>query len=182
MDYYLVFKFLHVLSAIVWLGGGFCLALLGIVAASKKDDAELLRVVNSVVFLGNRLFMPASLLTVVFGVIAAYLANTFDQLWVLLGLAGFAAAFLTGTFILKPTSDRIAAKVAEGKQAEAVALGHRVLQTAKFDYTVMTVVIADMVLKPGYGDTWVLVGMAVLVIAGAVLFLGRLVRPSAVAA
>ena len=33
----------------------------------------------------------------------------FDQLWVLLGLAGFAATFLTGLLVIKPHSERIAA-------------------------------------------------------------------------
>lgn len=171
MDLYTLFKFLHVLCAVVWVGGGFCMTVLGVVAATRKDDAEMLGVVRSVAFLGNRLFMPASLLTVIFGVTMAFLGNLWGELWISIGLAGFVAAFLTGTFILGPTSIRMVAMLGEGRQGEAVALGRKVLQTAKFDYTVMLVVIADMVLKPGLGDVWLLAAMAVVLVAGAVLFL-----------
>ena len=38
-------------------------------------------------------------------------AWSFDQLWIVLGLVGFATTFCTGLFLLKPTTDRIAAQM-----------------------------------------------------------------------
>ena len=45
----------------------------------------------------------------------------FDQLWVLLGLAGFAATFLTGLLVIKPESERIAADLARDGMTPGVA-------------------------------------------------------------
>jgi uncharacterized membrane protein len=165
MDVYLIFKLLHVLSAVAWVGGGLCLMVLGLFASSR-DDAEMLRVIESVAFMGNRWFMPASLLTVIFGAIATFFGPGFGELWILLGLAGFAAAFVTGTFVFKPQSDELVALIAEGRQAEAVSIGRRLLNVAKFDYTVMFLVISDMVLKPGLHDVPVLAFMAVVLAGG----------------
>lgn len=166
MDVYLVFKLLHVLSAVVWVGGGLCLMVLGLFANSRDDDAEMLHVVESVAFMGNRWFMPASLLTVIFGAIATFLGPGFGELWILLGLAGFASAFVTGTFVFKPQSEKLVALIADGRQAEAVSIGRRLLNVAKFDYTVMFLVITDMVLKPGLHDIPVLAVMAVVLAGG----------------
>jgi uncharacterized membrane protein len=182
MDAYLLFKFLHVFSAVAWVGGGLCLTALGAFASSRKDEAEMMRVVDSVAFMANRWFMPASLLTLLFGLIAAWLGGLFSQLWVIIGLIGYAMAFATGAGVLGPTSEKIKKLKAEGRASEAFPLGRRLLETAKFDYVVMFIVIADMVLKPGVGDVVTLAAMALILVAGAVTFLGRALRPTAAAA
>jgi uncharacterized membrane protein len=171
MDLYLIFKFLHVFSAVCWVGGGLCLTVLGAFASSRKDEAEMLRVVGNVAFLANRWFMPASLLTLVFGLAATWLGGLFSQLWVILGLVGFGMAFLTGSLVLGPTSEKIRKLKEAGREADAFPLGRRLLQTAKFDYVVMFVVIADMVIKPGAGDLAVLAVLALILAGGAILFL-----------
>jgi uncharacterized membrane protein len=182
MDIYLIFKLLHVLSAVVWVGGGVCLMVLGLFASSRNDDAEMLRVIEGVAFMGNRWFMPASLLTVIFGAIATFFGPGFGELWVLLGLAGFAAAFVTGTFVFKPQSDKLVELIAEGRTSEAVTIGRRLLNVAKFDYTVMFLVISDMVLKPGLKDIPVLVVMAVVLALGVWFLFSAGRKSSAVAA
>jgi uncharacterized membrane protein len=182
MDIYLLFKLLHVLSAVVWVGGGLCLMVLGVFANSRNDDAEVLRVVQSVAFMGNRWFMPASLLTVIFGAIATYLGPGFGELWILLGLAGFAAAFVTGTFVFKPQSEKLVAQVAEGQTSEAMAIARGLLNVAKFDYVVMFLVIADMVLKPTIRDLPVLGIMAVVLAAGVWVLVSGLRKSDPVAA
>ena len=176
MDIYLLLKFLHVVSAVVWVGGGLCRTVLGVCASSRKDDAEMLRVVGNVAFLANRWFIPWSLLTLVFGLVAAYLGSLYSQLWIMLGLAGFASTFLTGALVLGPLSEKIRQLKAEGKDNEAFPIGRTLLQAAKFDYVVMLVVIADMVLKPGFGDLATIAVMALILVAGAVVFLLPLLR------
>ena len=182
MDLYLIFKFLHVFSAVCWVGGGLCMTVLGAFASARKDEAEMLRVVESVAYMANRWFMPASLLTLIFGLLATWSGGLFTQLWVILGLAGFAMAFLTGSLVLGPTSEKIRKLKEAGRAAEAYPLGRKLLQTAKFDYVVMFVVIADMVTKPAPGDLPILAGLALIVLAGAAAFLGSAFKPGTVAA
>ena len=98
----------------------------------------------------------------------------FSELWVIIGLCGYAAAFVTGTFVLKPWTQKIAAMLArDGITPAAVALGRRTLRFGKFDYIVMAIVVADMVLKPTLHNTGELTAMAVLMIGGAVVIFAR---------
>jgi uncharacterized membrane protein len=176
MDAYTIFKFLHVLSAICWAGGGLALLFLGIIAERQNDKAATAQVMGVMGRLGNIWFMPTSILTVIFGVTMAFLANLWSELWIMLGLAGFLSTFLTGTFLLKPRGDRAVALAGEGRFDEAEAIGREILTAAKFDYTVMLVVIGLMVFKPSLGDVEVLGVMAAALVAGAIFFLMPVLR------
>jgi uncharacterized membrane protein len=172
MDWYALTKLAHVVTAIVWVGGGFMLVLSGILAERADDRAAMVANLRNTAKLGNLVFMPASLLTLVFGLVLCWFWAGFSDAWIIVGLAGYASAFAVGAGFMKPTSDRLMAAIAAGGLDDAAMVtGRRMLQIARFDYTVMLVVIAAMVLKPGLDDIAVLVAMAALAVAGAVLFL-----------
>jgi uncharacterized membrane protein len=171
LDIYSIFKFLHVICAIAWVGGGLTLLANSIIAVRAKGELETLKSLDTMNNLGKAWFIPASLATVVFGIITAVLGGSWLDLWVLLGLAGFASTFFTGAVILEPMGRRIAEALAAGRTEEALAGGTRLMQIAKFDYTVMIVVIADMVLKPYWTDFPTLTVFAAAIGAGAYFFL-----------
>ena len=56
----------------------------------------------------------------------------------------------------------------DGMTPAVLDVGRRILRVARFDYTVMLIVVADMVLKPTSGDTGILAAMVVLLVIGAV--------------
>lgn len=172
MDVYTVFKFLHVLCALAWVGGGMTLLAASIMATRSKDDRGLFAGLDIMNRLGKTWFIPTSFLTVVFGAITATVGGMWGDLWVILGLVGFASTFLTGMLLLEPEGRKIGALIDKGEMVDAVAAGKRLLTIGKFDYTVMLMVIVDMVLKPGWTDFAVLAGMAVIVALGAAVFLG----------
>lgn len=172
MDWYSIVKFLHVSSAILWLGGGFVLILIGARAVRSGDTQTLVVNLRNTASLGTILFMPASLATLVTGLLIAILWVGFSDLWIMIGLAGAAATFITGVAFVKPVGDRLSAMVAEDGVTPAVLEeGSKLLRIAKFDYTVMVVIIADMVLKPTVSDPAILGAMGALIVAGALLFL-----------
>lgn len=110
-----------------------------------------------------------------FGLVMCWFWVGFTDLWIVIGLAGYAATFLIGMLVFKPAGERMAAIVAkEGVTEAALAEGRRTLRFARLDYAVM-VVVADMVLKPGAGDVAILGAMAaVAAVGGAVAaFMGR---------
>jgi uncharacterized membrane protein len=173
MDAFLLLKFLHVVSAILWVGVGVGLCILGIVADSRSDRMEFARVIQNVTFLAPRLFVPVSIAAFVFGFAAAWMSWGFQVLWIWIGIVGFAATFCTGNFLLKPRADRITAIIAkEGVSDDALAVGRELLQISKFDYVMLFVVVADMVFKPVAGDWIVLAAMATAIIVAGVAFLG----------
>ncbi|TGS57692.1 hypothetical protein EN844_31575, partial [Mesorhizobium sp. M3A.F.Ca.ET.201.01.1.1] len=69
----------------------------------------------------------------------------------------------------------------EGVTPPVLAIGQRMMSWARFDYAVMLVIIADMVLKPTMNDIGILAGMVLVMAAGAALALGgsRQMVPSA---
>ena len=182
MDWYSIVKFLHVVSAILWVGGGFVLFLLGVLAERAGNIEEKLQAMRASGQLGGRFFAPMSMLTLIFGLVMCSFWVGFSDLWILIGLAGYATTFSIGMFIFKPTGERIGAVIAkDGVTPAALAIGQRTMSMARFDYAVMLAIIADMVLKPTVHDIGVLAGMAMVLAAGAALAFGgnRQMVPSA---
>ena len=179
MDFYTIFKFFHVLTAIAWVGGGLTLLASNIIAIRAKGDVAVLDSLETMNGLGKLWFVPASALTVVFGAIATTLGGMWGDLWVILGLAGFAWTFLTGLLFIEPRGRQIAAMMEQGREAEAIVAGRKLLGIAKFDYTVMLVIIADMVLKPHWSDVATLAVFALVIAGGLVAFLLPALKPAA---
>ena len=182
MDWYSIVKFLHVVSAILWVGGGFTLMVLAVRADRAGNIEGMLQAMRATGELGNRFFAPMSMLTLAFGLIMCWFWVGFSDLWIVIGLAGYATTFCIGMFIFKPTADRMAAMIAkDGVTPAALAQGQRILSAARLDYSVMLVIIADMVLKPTLNDVTILGCMALVVTTGIALALGgtRRLVPSA---
>jgi len=177
MDIYDFAKFLHVASAIVWVGGGFVLVFLAMVAYRQNDKDGYMRIVRQVVYLSPRFFIPSSLAVLVFGVIAAWIEWSFADLWIDLGIAGWLSTFVTGNFLIRPRAEKIEAMVAKTAVTdEVVAIGQQMLNIAKFDFLVLFIIVANMVIKPTPADWMVLAVMAALIAAGAFLFIVPAVR------
>jgi hypothetical protein len=70
----------------------------------------------------------------------------------------------------------------EGVTPAVLAIGQRMMSAARFDYAVMLVIVADMVLKPTTHDIGILAGMVLVLVVGATLAFGgsrRLVESAA---
>lgn len=173
MSSYVVFKLLHVFCAIIWVGGGFTLLYAAGVARRKRGPFGVMPVVDIVALLGPPLFVPIALLTVVFGVTTALLGSEFNQLWVILGLAGFVATFLNGILLIKPRAEELAAMAEENgpQNRELLPYADRLLMIARFDYVMLLLVVAVMVLKPGPGNLLELSVLAALLVIGTALTL-----------
>lgn len=177
MDFYAILKFIHVVAAILWVGGGFTLLMTGVTADRAGDTEGTIKAMQSTARLGGLLMMPSSLVTLLTGLAICWFWLGFSDLWILIGLAGFTATFLVGIFFFKPVSERLAAMVeAEGVTPTALALGRRIMQVARFDYAIMLVIVADMVLKPAASDIAVLAVFAAIALVG--VWAGFIAKPS----
>jgi uncharacterized membrane protein len=173
MDWYLIVKFLHVMMALIWVGGGFAMMVNGTLADRAGDDEATMRAIRLSSDLGGLLMMPSSLLTLVSGLVMCWFWIGFTDLWIIIGLAGYAATFLIGLLIFKPTSERLAATVErDGITPAALSDGRGMMKIARFDYAVMLVVVADMVMKPTSADTVVLTAMVLVLLVGAAAAFG----------
>lgn len=169
MTRYEIFLFLHISAAIIWIGSGFLLNVQGARADRRRDHEGIRRVLDDAGSLANVVFIPASLAALVTGLVLVFDGPwSFDQLWIVLGLAGFAATFVTGLFVLKPRSEQLAAVVERdgGLSPEALVRARQLMILARSDYVVLFLVVADMVLKPTTDDVGTLVAMAAILVAG----------------
>jgi uncharacterized membrane protein len=183
MDWYALFKFLHVASAVIWIGGAFIMIMLGVKAERSKSDTELVGVVRQVAWAGERIYVPASISTLVFGLIVAWLGALWSDLWVILGLVGVAITIGMGILVLTPRAKKAEAGYAAGGVTPAVvAISREILTLAKFDAVLLFTVVADMVMKPGTDDWILLVVMAVVLVAAAAIWLTPVFRKAPVPA
>jgi uncharacterized membrane protein len=150
-SWYALFKTVHIVFAVIWIGGGFLLTLLGIIAERKNDPQEMAIVARQAAMVGEKLFAPAGLIVFAMGV--AMMVNTnwgWGRFWIVAGLVGYAVTFLTGIGILAPLAKKITASVDTNgaTHPETLALVKRIMLVVRFDIAMLLLVIADMVTKP----------------------------------
>ncbi|HKP90773.1 MAG TPA: DUF2269 family protein [Thermoleophilaceae bacterium] len=147
---YTVLKTIHILAVAIWVGGGVLITTLIARARRASDSVTLVALIRQVQFVGPRVFAPSSLIALVTGVWLVLDGDLDWSLWVILGLVGWAATFVTGNFFLEPAGKKLGAVLAERgpEDPDAQAYVTRILNVARVDQVVLILVIVDMVIKP----------------------------------
>jgi len=180
MSVYELLLLLHIISAIIWVGAAttyFALELRTDLSgdlereASQNDDAA---------WLAPRLFIPASMATLIFGVLAAIEGNwDFGSLWIIIGLTGFGVSFATGIGYFEPEIKKLAAAIERGGAADP-EVRRRVASlkmVGRIELAVLYVVVGSMVAKPTGDDGGLLVVLAFALaaaVAGALMWRRRM--------
>jgi uncharacterized membrane protein len=152
MELYTLLKYLHIVAAIVWLGGGALFNVLGTLVVRKGDQRELQAFGERVEWFGTRYFTPFSVLVLLFGMgmIAESDVWSFRDAWVIIGLLGIVSTIVTGAGFIGPAAGRLAQSIGSGASvAELQPQVNRLLLIARVDLLVLFLVVADMVFKPG---------------------------------
>ena len=167
MTLYEVAPLLHVFAAIIWLGAGMVFTILIFMARRASDSAQEASYHADIEKLAPTLFIPASLGTFIFGLLAAIEGNwDFGQAWIVIGMSGWLISFLIGILYFKPESERIAAlqDQGDGGMAEAMSRSKRMSAVDHFELTVLYIVAAAMVLKPTGDDPGILIAFAAILV------------------
>jgi len=146
-------KLVHILAAIVWVGGGVFVQVYSSRLRRATDQTRLLAFAKDLEKVGTRLFQPAAIIVLVMGIVLVWYSPAWEitQLWVILGLVGIANSIVVGAVFLGPEAGRIA-RIAEEKgpdDPEVVARTVRVFNIGTYDLAVLILVVVDMVVKPG---------------------------------
>lgn len=163
MSYYEVLVFLHIAFAIVWLGSGFLLQVLGFRADASRDVVRIQGLLDDADWAANRLFIPSSLAVLILGILATMEGPwTFGDLWIVLGLVGYAMTFVTGVAFISPQVRRIQAVMERdgGMSPPAMVEVRKLFLIGRVDLVVLFTVVAVMALKPTGDDVGTLVVMA----------------------
>jgi uncharacterized membrane protein len=145
--------FIHVVCAIIWVGGAFTFQLLSILTQRSTDPADLPKLGRSIDFIGTRVFLPASILLFVAGLILTAQRWSFTQPWITIAMALWILSVLVGALYLGPRSRRVAELFeAEGPTSIAGrALMSRLFLISRLELVSFAIIVALMVFKPGAG-------------------------------
>lgn len=153
MDSYTLYKFLHVASAVIWVGSGVGLFALTLRMQRIGDRPGVLAIGRHAEALGKVLFMPASLSTLLWGVLMVLTTDTlgFSTTWIVVGFVGIAVSIVIGMGFISPTGERLGETVQEkGPDAPEIdQLVGRLLTLNGVDLVILFGVVWAMVAKPG---------------------------------
>ena len=151
MSGYELALFLHILAAMIWIGGAISIQILAIKIVGRDDAAEITRFTGDIEQIGLKVFMPASLVVVLAGAWMVYdgpweLSNA----WVAIGLGLYALSFLTGMGFLGPESGRISKLTAEhgAEHPEVLRRIKRIFLVSRIELVWLLAIVALMVFKP----------------------------------
>lgn len=151
MTGYELLLFVHVLAAAAWFGGALMSWLLFELALQADDPAWTLRLMEHEDRLATRLYIPASLLTLVAGITLVVSGGyDFGDGFVIAGLVLFIWLFAMGMAVFAPAGARVRAAAEEhGVDSEAVRQClRRVRAVSRFDTPLLALAILLMVTKP----------------------------------
>jgi uncharacterized membrane protein len=148
--YHLVL-YVHVICAVIWVGGAVYAQMLALRVSRSDDPSELPRLGRNIEYIGSRVFMPAAVLLFIAGAIMTLQAWSFGQLWVAVAVGLWILSAAAGAIYLGPRAKRVAALFdAEGPESVAgrQLLG-RLFLVSRLELVSFAVIIGLMVFKPG---------------------------------
>lgn len=151
MTGYRIALFIHVLAAIVWVGGGIMAQML-IHRTQKAGDPKMMGALGQEIgHIAERVFTPASVIVLLAGIYMVLEADIgFSTPWVAIGLIGLIATVIMGVFYLGPQSKKMGALMAEHgpTSPEVGAQANRLIMAARIDVMVLVFVVFAMTYKP----------------------------------
>ena len=173
MTWYTFFKSIHVIAAVVWVGGAAMIQLFALRIIGTRDGERQAEFAKDVETIGMRTFVPASIVLFLAAIgIMVNLHLPWGENWIVFGLIVWGLSFAVGAGFLGPESGRIA-KVIERdgpNSPEAGARIRRILMVSRVELVLLLGVIWNMVVKPVGQNGWFWGALIVMLIAaGSVL-------------
>lgn len=150
-NWYQTWKALHVLMAIVWIGGALMIQFFAFRILKERDSVRTAKFAKDVEVISMRTFVPASLILVVLGFVLVHQGSWSYSFWIVFAIVVWALSFVHGAAFLGPESGRIAKLIAErgGIDAEVQSRIERILLLSRIETAFIALIAMDMVLKPG---------------------------------
>lgn len=140
----------HIVAAMAWLGGGF---LASVFARRMKtaDPRHALGFARAMSMVSQRVFMPAAIIVLAVGtwMVLDSEIYSFEQAWIVIGIAAVAITAAMGPAFFKPTITKGIAAMEAGNGPEAGAIMKRLGIGSKIALVIQFVAVWAMVVKPG---------------------------------
>jgi uncharacterized membrane protein len=148
---YTLFKFLHVASVIVWLGGISTLTVLNMRLAREQDRSVLLAMLKQSDFYGKAIIGPTMALTLIAGIAtAANVGMNFGSLWITWGFLAIFASIALGATLIRSVNGKLGklALVAEPGEPRLRALQRQLGTLNLINLLLLLSAVGAMVFKP----------------------------------
>jgi uncharacterized membrane protein len=152
VDLYDFLKTLHVLSAAIWFGTAIQQQIQQARAKAANDDQRMLQFMDEAEFFGKRVFAPISGITALFGILLVIQSGwEFADLWIIIGIVLWVASVAIGAGYLNPQTIRLKQLASERGVGDPEVQKRiaAITTVVRVDAVILTLVIADMVIKPG---------------------------------
>ena len=148
---YQLLVYVHVVGAVIWVGGAVYVQLLAMRVTRSDDPTELPRTARHFEALGNLVFAPAALAIIITGAVMAWQRWSFGQLWIAAAIGLWVLSAAIGAVFLSPGAKRAAALFdAEGPTSVmARQVTDRLFLVSRLELVSFAIIIALMVFKPG---------------------------------
>ncbi len=149
---YELFKTIHILAAIGWVGGVIMGQVQGARVARTQDPQRFLAYAEEQSWLGKRFYAPMAVVVLVAGIAMVIISGwEFTDLWIIIGLVLFAATVTLGMAFLTPLGDKIVAGLRSGDPEAAGVPDQvkRITLLSQIDLAILVLVVINMVVKPG---------------------------------
>ena len=142
------YKFLHVLAAIVWVGGSIMAQFYAARLASAEPPHRL-GFARDLRFASTRVLVPSGFVVLLAGsLMIGEGVGDWDDTFVVIGLTAVGVSLATALGFLVPATSRAIRLMTSGQGPAAGALIRKVTWTARFVILVMLVAVWAMVVKP----------------------------------
>lgn len=145
------FLTVHILAAVIWVGGALTIQFFAMRARAASSGQRLADFAGDAEWVGMRIFMPAALVLVVFGFLLIHQGHWDYKFWVIFPIVIWVLSFLTGAGFLGPESGRLNELISrEGvEHPEVAARINRIFLVSRIELVLLLLVVLDMALKPG---------------------------------
>ena len=141
----------HVLAAVIWVGGGVTMHIFGRLATKEGPERQLAFTGESI-RIGNMVYAPLSVILLIAGILLVdEVGYSYGDPWITIGFLGFLVSFVLGVGYYPRAAKRYA-EVAAGESpgsSAAEAIYERTAVVNMFELTVLLLVVIDMAVKPG---------------------------------
>lgn len=141
-------KLIHILSAMIWFGGGLMLFFFARRARASGEPRTMSDFARTIAFVGPRVLAPAVIVLPVTGVwmVLDNAGYDFERAWVRIGIGLFIAALLVGAVYL----GRLGVQMARADGSALAALFDRWFVGYVVVLAILLLAIWDMVFKPAF--------------------------------
>ena len=147
-----IYLAIHVVAAVIWVGGDVTLTTLGIVFERRGEGDTLAALGRMGAWIGTRVYTPVLFVVIAFGIALMHERSDFDygQFWVIFGLIGWALSGTIGVGFVGPELGRIdqAARTHGPQSEEVMRRVKRLFMIFRFDTALLLLIVLDMAAKP----------------------------------